>query len=137
MAFVDKVDFHNIIDDNILDDITETDDTEIMTTVSFAISFISGYLSARYDVVQIFNKTGVDRDPVILHFTKDITCYYLHGLTSGKKIPENRTKRFDDAVDWLNKVQAGEINPPDLPVPLNSNKDYVLFGSNLKRSNHI
>lgn len=67
MAFIEKSDFDAAIRDNILDDITEADDTLIDKAIAESISYMKGYLNNRYDVVEIFNKTGNLRDETILN----------------------------------------------------------------------
>jgi hypothetical protein len=48
-----------------------------------------------------------------------------------------RKEAYDEAKDWLMGVNKQEINPTGLPVPAEGVKDYLLYGSNPKRNNHI
>jgi phage gp36-like protein len=135
--FIVKQDYGTSIRENILDAIIELDDEKLSSAEVEAIEFMKGYLNSRYDVAEIFNKEGIERNPIVLMYAKDITLYNLHSLINPKKIPDHRVRRFEAAVDWLNAVSDGRINPPDLPKPESDSKDYLLFGSNPKRSNHI
>jgi hypothetical protein len=137
MAFIDKTDYGTAIKTNILDDITETDNNLLDIAESQAISFMKGYLNNRYDVVEIFNKTGANRHPVILKFAIDIAIYYLHNRINPRKTPKNRVKAYSDAKEWLEAVCELMINPPDLPAVTVGNRDYVQYGSNPKRTNHL
>lgn len=137
MAFIDKADYADVINSNILDNITEVDNSKIDTCEARAIDFMSGYLNTRYDVANIFNKTGDARNATILGFAKDITLYYLHRLINPKKVPSNRVEAYKEAKMWLEGVASQEINPPNLPVPVSGEKDYILYGSNTPRQNHI
>lgn len=137
MAFIEKADFDVAIRDNILDDITETDDTLIDKAIAESISYMKGYLNNRYDVVEIFNKTGNLRDETILNHGINIALYNLHRLINPRKMPAFRGELRNDAKEWLMDVNKGIINPPTLPVPVTGEKDYILYGSNTKRSNQI
>lgn len=137
MAFIDKADYKDVINQNILDDITEVDDTKIDTSETKAIAFMKSFLSSRYDVANIFNKTAAARNDIILGYAKDITLYYLHRLINPRKVPAERRNAYMEAKEWLEGVAACRINPTDLPVIANGEKDYLLYGSNTKRENHI
>lgn len=137
MAFIEKSDFNDAIRNNILDDITEADDTKIDKAIAEAISYMKGYLNNRYDVVEIFNKTGALRDETILNHGVNIAIYNLHRLINPRKLPTFRSTLRNDAKDWLLDVSKGIINPPTLPVPVSGEKNYILFGSNTKRNNQI
>lgn len=135
MPFIEKADFDAAIRDNILDDITEADDTLIDKAIAESISYMKGYLNNRYDVVEIFNKTGNLRDETILNHGINIALYNLHRLINPRKMPAFRGELRSDAKEWLMDVNKGIINPPTLPVPVTGEKDYILFGSNEKRDN--
>ena len=137
MAFINKDDYADVINENILDDITEVDDDKIDSCEARAIRFMKGYLNNRYDVDQIFAKTGSDRNEEILGYAKDITLYYLHRLVNWRKVPSDRAKAYEEAKMWLMDVNKLQVNPPNLPVLAGGEKDFVLFGSNPKRQNYI
>lgn len=137
MAFIDKADYADVINSNVLDDITEVSNDKIDSCEARAIGFMSGYLNNRFDVATIFAQTGTNRNAEILGYAKDITLYYLHRLVNWRQVPAARVDAYKQAVEWLEKVNVGTINPPSLPVLPNGQKDYILFGSNPKRNNHI
>lgn len=137
MAFIDKSDYADVINANVLDDITQVSDAKIDTCEKRAIEYMSGYLNTRYDCTQIFNKTGDDRNQAILGYAKDITLYYLHRLINPRKVPANRYDAYKEAKEWLEGVAAQQIDPPNLPVPDSGDKDYIKYGSNPARTNHI
>ena len=137
MAFITKSDYEDSIKENVLDDITESDDTKLDVATSRAVEEAKGYLNARYDIVNIFNKTGDNRNPIIVMYVIDMALYHLHTLINMNKTPKARKERYDKAIEWFKLVNAGDINPPDLPIPDDETKDYVLFGSNTKRNNQI
>jgi len=136
MAFIEKTDFDQAIRDNILDDITESDDALITKACRASVDLMKGYLNARYDTAVIFSQTGDNRNPVVLMYGIDIALYDLHRLINPRKIPAFRTERYKAAKEWLMDVSESIINP-DLPVPDSGDKEYILYGSNPKRENHI
>lgn len=137
MSFITKDDYAGHIRDNVLDDITEVDDDKIEQQQDRAVQFMIGYLNNRYDTINIFNKVGTARDVVIVAYAVDITIYYLHRLMNYRKVPGDRAKAYTEAKEWLENVSACKINPPNLPLLTTGEKDYVLWGSNIKRENHI
>lgn len=137
MSFIQKSDYADVINENILDDITQVDDEKLEACEARAISFMKGYLGNRYDVETIFSRNGSERNQEILGYAKDITLYYLHRLVNWRKVPSIRVEAYKEAKEWLEGVSCLRINPPNLPVIAGEQKDYVLSYSNPKRQNHI
>lgn len=135
--FIDKSDYSSHIREGRLDQVTLATDATLDAAEERAISFIKGYLNARYDVVEIFNKAGAARDATILGHCIDISLYYAHRLINPRKVPGMRAEAYKEAKEWLIGVQKQEINPVGLPVPDEGAKDYILHGSNPKRVQHI
>ena len=76
----------------------------------------------RYDIVGIFAATGTGRNPLILELCKSMAVYYICRLSNVDIIEEKLQKRYDRAIDWLEKVSgtgksagAPALNP-ELPV---------------------
>jgi len=84
-----------------------------------AIAQIKNRIGKRYDCAQIFAGTtgGAEdtRDQWIVTITIDITLYHLYSQTGSKDVPEHRSQRYQDAIDWLKDVGTG-TNPCDLPA---------------------
>lgn len=137
-TFLSEADYGDAIRDNYLDDLIESDDAILNSCELKAIQFMKGYLNARYDVDAIFSATGDDRNPVIVMYAVDICLYYVHRRIAYKDVPEWRKERYNDAKDWLEKVNKQEINDPTLPKITDSiDRNYVRFGSNPKRQNSL
>lgn len=137
MAFITKADFGTAIKTNILDDITEADDNKITISISKAIEMMKGYLSARYNITQIFNKENDARNILIVERGVDIALYMLHKRLNPRKIPEHRKEAYKEAKEWLEQVQALNINPPDLPLVADGTKDYIQYGGETRRNNRL
>ncbi len=135
--FLDKDDLIHNIDEDILDEITEFDDDQLDDAIDFAVEFARGHLNARYDVDAIFTQTGTDRNVVLKNFCVDIALWKLHSLINPRKVPKFRKQNYDDAVMWFDGMKDGTINQPGLPVPVDGSKDYIKYGSNPRRENHI
>lgn len=84
-----------------------------------AIAQIKQYISGRYDVDLIFEAFDPIPDPdtrnaFIVMITIDCTLYHLYTSTAPDRIPEHRAQRYQDALDWLKSISAGEASA-DLP----------------------
>lgn len=137
--FIEKTDITATgIHGEILESLTRNTDQTVEDVIAFAIDEMGGYLSSRYDVTEIFNKTGSNRNGSIMQFCIDITLYHIHTKGNPNVIPDIRVKRYDDAIDWLKGVQRGTINPVGLPLKEDENgySSIMSFGSNAKRTNH-
>lgn len=103
-----------------------------------AQSEMESYLRARYDVVNIFNKTGIDRNEHLVMLLIDMVLYHLHSRINPNKTPEIRGIRYEAAISWLKSVAKGEISP-DLPLLEDTEGNainIIAYGSNPKRNLH-
>ncbi len=100
---------------------------------------ITGYLRSRYDVAEIFNKVGTNRNPRIVMVMVDVVLYHIHSRVTPRNIPEIRETRYDQAIEWLKAVNKGSVLPdlPELPDTTNGGSlSELKLGSNPKL-NHI
>lgn len=109
-----------------LQEITEADDDIVWMAISSATDEAKSYLRPNnkrewsdgrlmYDVDAIFNATGTDRNALLLEMTKNIAVWYIIRLCNVDMIFENVKDRYDRAIDWLKKVNKGDITL-DLPT---------------------
>ncbi|MGJ1366036.1 phage protein Gp36 family protein [Sphingobacterium spiritivorum] len=133
MSFLTESDYSAQIRSEILNTVKNTNG--LSKAELMAQTEMESYLNSRYDVSQIFNKEGDQRNSLILMYLIDITLYHLHSNISPRNVPELRAIRYEAAIDWLNRVAAGKLNP-DLPeLPDQGGTDYFfLGGSNQKYS---
>jgi phage gp36-like protein len=98
---------------------------------------ISSYLRPRgCDIPAIFSASGDDRHPLIIMRMIDIVIYHLCSNINGRAVPDTRQKRYDAAIDWLDKVNRGLLDP-DLPMIVDETKDptpTIRLGTNQKYS---
>lgn len=115
MAFINDEDYSVQARQDVL---TLLDNTENNTTMrkaeNYAMSQINMRLAGRYNMAQVFNQTGDNRNAFIVMITIDIAIYHLYSQKAPRKIPEYRDIRYRDAMDWLEDVGNGKT-PTDLP----------------------
>ena len=76
---------------------------------------ISGFLRGRYDVERVFASRNMERNMQIVLYYCDVALYHMACWLPSKMGMEIREKRYKQAVEWLEKVQAGKVMP-DLPA---------------------
>lgn len=130
MAFLTKDELKTVAYSYQIAEITEADDDIILQAIATATVEVQGYLRRNnkkewgdgrivYDVDAVFAATGANRDALILQYTKIIALWHLLILCNVDIIYEHVKERYDRAIDFLKKVNKGEItlNLPALPEP--------------------
>jgi phage gp36-like protein len=139
MAYLEPAEIKTHLYNGVVDEISRTDNSILQSAIDAAIGEAKGYLSA-YDIVSIYTATGAARQPTLLLYTKDIAVWHYIQLANVAVEMELRLKRYEQAVKWLEKVQAGKTNP-DLPYPTVAAtaepNNYIKWGSNIKRNNNF
>lgn len=127
----------------IINNITRANPSSAELQISAAESLVKSYMS-RYDINAIF---GTDTEPPgfidehIKKLVKIIASYYLVRMANPNVNIELFRADYEDAIAWLNLLQAGKVNPnlpyapnPDTPGD-ESNGTGVWWDSNIKRHN--
>jgi len=98
--------------------------SELIRAENTAIAQIKNRIGKRYDCFSIFTASGDDqpdmRDQWIVTIVIDIALYHLYSKTGSKDLPQHRSQRYQDAIDWLKDVGNGET-VADLPQIMDSN----------------
>lgn len=139
MAFLTEAELKTKSHIEIIEAITEGDDTIVPIIIDECIQEMKGYLSSRFDVEAIFADPpleGDTRDPVVINMLKKLVIYEIYSLHN----PQMMTKVVNDnhtlAIEWLKGVQAQKINP-NLPLVDDSNPvTYIQGGGNTRRVSH-
>lgn len=90
-----------------------------MTAENMAIDQIKNYLFGRYDtgiIFQVYDPLP-ELDPRNAHvvmITIDCTLYHLYTSLAPNKIPQHRSDRYQDVINWLRDVARGNASA-DLP----------------------
>ncbi len=115
MAFITDDDYSVLIRNEIKDLLLEEySETKLRSAEQMGISQVKNYLSGKYDVAKVFGATGEERNAHIVMIVIDCTLYHLYTATVPRKMPEIRSQRYQDAIDWLKLVAEGEA-VADLP----------------------
>lgn len=125
MGFLKEADYSVLIRKEIKDIISESEYTSANTQAklsaaeSMAIQQVKNYLAGRYDTSQIFEPLAegatVDtRNAHIVMLTIDCALYHLYTSLAPNFIPDHRSTRYQDALDWLKGVGKGQMKA-DLP----------------------
>ena len=131
--------------------ITEGDNTIVETALAAAEEEIRSYLTGnnrkewldgriQYDVDAIFNKTGLERNQLIVKHGITIAKYWLIDLSNADMIYEQAKERYDRSTEWLTKLANGDVTLSTLPILADTNdegetKQAFSFGSR-KKFNH-
>jgi phage gp36-like protein len=119
-------------------EIADRDSDIPLMNIAAAEGEVRSYLATRYDVSAIFAAQGEARNPLLLELTKNIAVWYIVRLSNVDLIYQHAKERYDAAVDWLNRVADGKLNP-DLPPALTDglpNGSAVSWGDSQNRNNN-
>lgn len=135
-----------------LSEITEMDDGIVEMAITAATDEAKSYLRpnrksewmdgrAKYDVDAVFNAAGTARNSLLMEMVKSIAVWYVVRLCNVDMIYENLKDRYDRAIDWLKKVNKGEITLdlallPDDDTDTNTQQPFR-FGSRPKFNHDI
>ncbi|MDV6170222.1 phage protein Gp36 family protein [Flavobacterium sp. DG1-102-2] len=143
MAFLEKEELRTVATMEIVNLITNNNDTIVTEVIDESIDVMSGYLFQYFDTDVIFSRTGDDRNKTVLKHLKNIVMFEV---SIRRKCPISKyiEDGKNEALLWLEKVSEGKIKPP-LPIRMtDSNGDgtpdtpatFMKTGSNKKYSNH-
>ncbi|MCY4418889.1 MAG: DUF1320 family protein [Cytophagales bacterium] len=96
---------------NLVDALSETEDSLVDALIAENIDLMKSYLQGRYDVEELFSKTGDSRDRILLKYLKDMVIHDLHMRYVRAKPQEALRQRYEDALSWLHNISRGYIQP--------------------------
>ena len=137
--FLTKEELKTVAQIPIIDKIINEDNDIVDNIIAESISLMKGYLSRYYDVETIFSQIGENRHLATLKRLKDIVIYEIYERhTRDQNLVALR--RYQEAMDWLEKLNKGEFSDNTLPgIP--ENKDDITgttgntrFGGNTRYS---
>ncbi|MCT4698465.1 DUF1320 domain-containing protein [Tenacibaculum haliotis] len=89
-------------------------DTKLRGAEQMALAQIRNYLAGKYNVNEIFNQVDDQRNSHIVMIVIDCALYHLYTSTVPRSMPDIRSARYQDAIDWLKLVASGDTLA-DLP----------------------
>ena len=110
MAFLTINDFKSRVYQEKIDAISEGDTALLPEAITAAIAEAKLYLS-RFDLDDLFGKTGVDRDPILLVWCKDISLWQFIGLSNPGIDYEDCQIRRNNAIKSLKEIQTSSAVP--------------------------
>ena len=116
--------------------ITRGDNSKATQAIEDAMAMVRSYLCVRYDIEAEYAKTGAARDGMTVKLVRDIAIYYCYEGSSPVNMPETRKDAYDNAVRFLERVQAEKASLPGLTrLDGVRGSNYVKYGGNRKRRN--
>jgi hypothetical protein len=116
--YIQKVDYKSRISTDLLDKIIqEGGDTgeDILATASkMAEDTISTQAGVLYDIAPEFDKTGLQRNHLIVKWALSLAVYEAIQRLDDETIPEKHIKNHDDTMEDLKQVALGKY-PLNLP----------------------
>ena len=129
MIYLITADFNGIIKADQLVTLTEGVDATLDSLELTAMSEAEPYLKERFDIANIWNKTGTARYAFLVTILVDMLLYHLYSNINPTKIPELRHDRYTRGISWLKEIRDGRMTP-NLPVlPDNAGSDNAQWGS--------
>lgn len=117
MAFIEKTDFPANVHADILEALTRGNDDVITDNAERTVDEMKAYLNGRYDTTAIFAATGASRNKFLLRIGTTITLYYIYLVHNPRKLHQSLVNEYEHAIEILEKIQKGTVNPEGLPVP--------------------
>lgn len=126
MAFLEMAELKSAIYTYQVEEITEADDDIVLMAIASGLEEVKSYLRPSnkkkfqdgrplYDVNLAFAAVGPARNALVLEVTKTLSVWWLCRLCNVDMIYDNVKERYDRAITWLTKVNAGET-VLDLPL---------------------
>lgn len=139
MAFLKKDELVTVADIELIDILAGIDNSDAVVAeiIEESIDTMKGFLSRFYDIETIFGATGNERKKSILKRLKDIVIYEIYERHS-RETNAVAARRYNEAMDWLEKSYTGELGDRTLPPRPTEKTDTegttgdVLFGGNTK-----
>lgn len=130
--FIEENDYKVVIGEPAFKVVAQADPDNRANAEAGAVEEISGYLRPKFNCKRIFEAEGDSRNRQLLMYACDIALYHMASSLPQRMGMEIREKRYQQALDWLKKVQEGIILP-DLPLAVdedgNSMAPSIRYGS--------
>jgi len=126
MIYLVKDDLIEVIQEKLLDDSLQLDDNILDGLEIKAIAFSASYISGRYKVNEIFGGTWwtedgtgptapVKRSPILVQAIAMIVIYRAVRRNAARKVPDDYTDIYKEALKILENIQKGSQTLDGLP----------------------
>lgn len=113
--FLEIEELKTVADNQVVNLIVGNDLTIITDIIMESEATMRSYLSRYYDVEEIFSRVGGERNRMILKKLKDIVIYEIYERQSRDRANEVVSRRYGEAMHWLEKINTGEQGDHTLP----------------------
>ena len=130
--YINKEDLKTVLYSYQVEDITDGDDTIVEQAIEAAQEEVKSYLINTYDIEAEFAESN--KNKLLVEITKDLALWQLVRLANVDVIYDKAKSRYDRAIEWLKKVNKGEITPSlqKYENPEGDEGKRIRFGSNEK-----
>lgn len=144
MAFLTQAELKTKTTAEIINLITNSDETTVDEIIAENIDLMKSYLFKYYDTTAIFNATGNDRSKVVVMHLKSLVIPDIYEIRD-KALSAAAEKNDDEAMRWLEKMASGNIEA-DLPAKqvdtdgdgtADSSSTFMKLGSRKNHTNHF
>lgn len=145
MIYLIKEDLIEIIQEKLLDDSLQLDETIIDGLEIKAIAFAASYISGRYKVKEIFGgtwwtedgtqpTTSIKRSPIMVQAIAMVVVYRAVRRNAARKVPDDYTDIYKEAKNILENIQKGSQKLEGLPENLGDgvNSAKLMYGNTTK-----
>lgn len=144
MAFLTQAELKTKTTVEIINLITNSDETTVTDIIDENIDMMKSYLFKYYDTDTVFNEVGVARSKVVLKHLKSLVIPDVYEIR-GKELSATAEKKYDEAMRWLELMSKGTIEA-DLPAKevdtdgdgiADENQPFMRLGSKKGYKNHF
>lgn len=137
MKYINKDDLVAHVQQRLLEDSLQLDDGILDNIESGVIDLVISYAGGRYDTKKIFGKPVI-RNGVLVQAISMIVTYRAIRRNAARKVPEDYSNMYSDAIALLERIQSGSVYLDNIPVVTgdggmpklahgnNTNKDYFI-----------
>lgn len=114
MKYLSKDDIIEVIQERLLDDSLQLDDAILDGLEEKAAAFAVSYISGRYDTGAIFGDVPM-RHPLLVQALAMIVTYRAVRRNAARKVPDDFSDIYKEAVKILENIQSGKQQLAGLP----------------------
>lgn len=141
-GFIQEQDYGTLIDRQALAVLEQTQPENRARAEQMAREELTDYLSGRYNTARAFACVADERNMRLVMTCMDIALYHMVSWLPQNMGMSVREKRYDKAVEWMEAVRDGKLNPDLPPRGDEGQSDYdpatasvMKWGSNTKNDN--
>lgn len=131
MKYINKDDLISYIQQRLLDESLQLDDTILDNIEANTIDLVTAHIGARYDTSKVFADPPL-RNGVLVQIISMITVYRVVRRNAARKVPEDYTNLYTDAIRMLEKIGAGTQYLENIPpiTAADGSTGKLMYGNN-------